>query len=135
MKSLKWTSIPAALLMVGAMSTAVLADNISTPLSNPVTVSGRSGGSESSSCGNISSQPAQVIHVTSAFTSLEFKLEGAGEPTLWLTGSNGFTQCVIADNLSNGSIDVPVLWDEGTYSIYVGDRSGGTYDYTLTISQ
>uniref|UniRef100_A0ACD5GPU0 Uncharacterized protein n=1 Tax=Desertifilum tharense IPPAS B-1220 TaxID=1781255 RepID=A0ACD5GPU0_9CYAN len=41
----------------------------------------------------------------------------------------------MSDNLSGGVLEVPGYWEQGTYSLYVGDRAGGSHNYTLSVSR
>lgn len=131
----KFSLIPAAALMALAVVSPAFAETTSTPINAPVVLQGTSGGGQESDCGFISNQPSQTVRVTEAFTSLVFTLEGQGQPTLLITGPNGFNQCVMANELSGGVIEVPGVWEEGSYSLFVGDRAGQEHRYKLTIAQ
>lgn len=135
MRKLIFGVIP-ALLLSAAIAPAAIADDVTTPLQSAVEVRGNSGGSDSSDCGYIdANQPAQVIHVREDFAALQFTVESAGEPTLLIVGSDNYEQCVMADDLSGGIINVPGVWNRGTYSVFVGDRVGSPHRFTLTIAQ
>ncbi|MGB3494046.1 MAG: hypothetical protein WBA57_15050 [Elainellaceae cyanobacterium] len=41
----------------------------------------------------------------------------------------------MSDRLSRGSIELPGAWEEGSYAIYVGDRSGESHSYRLSVNQ
>lgn len=133
-RPMHWMTIPATLTMLGAIAAPSIAD-ISTPInsavtrSGSVTVSGTAG-----DCGIVSDQPVEVIHVTESFASLRFTLDSTSDATLWITG-NGQSQCLFADNFSNGVIDLPGVWDRGTYRIHVGNRTSGSHPYELVISE
>lgn len=105
-----------------------------TPLSSPIVIQGTSGGSQLGDCGYIASQPAQRLEVSESFAALQFNLESAGSPTLLIEGQDGHYQCIMADRLSGGRIDVEGIWQQNLYSIYVGDRNGDSYPFVLTIS-
>ncbi|HEY9661189.1 MAG TPA: hypothetical protein V6C65_22275 [Allocoleopsis sp.] len=124
--------LPTALAATLALSLVAHAQPIQTPLATPVTVSGSSGGAQASECGYIPGAPSQVITVNQP-TPLRFKLQGQGQPTLWITGP--VNRCVMADSLSGGTIELPGMWEQGTYSVYVGDTSQNSYPYTLSITQ
>ncbi len=130
-----WLAIPTGLAIALTSATVAFANPIQTPLPNPISVTGQSGGTQSSSCGYIASTPNQVVRVTEAFTSLRFKVESGGQPTLMITNSAGRSQCVMADSFSGGTIEIPGIWDQGPYSVFVGDRGGNSHTYTLTITQ
>lgn len=132
MKRLNWMVIPTALAATFAVATVAHSNPIQTPLSAPVTVTGSSGGSQASQCGFISSTPSQVIVVSQA-TPLRFKVvQAEGQPTLRITGP--VNQCAMAEGSAGGTIEIPGVWQPGTYSVFVGDRAQGRYPYTLSIS-
>ncbi|MBE9177995.1 hypothetical protein IQ268_05275 [Oculatella sp. LEGE 06141] len=129
----RFSIIPMALAAGLAIATSAQAD-VQTPISSPVTVRGNSGGSQSSQCGYISSNPNEVLQVSGSPASLRFRVEGQGQPTLLIRGS-GNPICVMADSFSGGTIEVPGRLEPGTYSIFVGDRSQANHPFTLSISQ
>jgi len=105
------------------------------PDSQPIQVSGTSGGDRNDSCaGHIAPAPNHVVQVTED-SDLRFVLQGQGEPALLIRTASGKNFCVPADRYSNGKIEIPGRWPKGTYSIYVGDRAKGQHAYTLTISR
>jgi hypothetical protein len=102
--------------------------------SQPVQVSGQSGGDQLNKCaGYISPTPNHVIQVTED-ANLRFVLQGGGQPALLIRGTNGQSFCVPADSYSDGKIEIPGRWPKGIYSVYVGDRANGHHAYTLGIS-
>ncbi len=111
------------------------AEAVRTPLSAPVEITGQTGGSDSSACGNINRAQGETIRVTEPFASLSFEVESQGDYTLLITGANGFRECVFAHNYDGGVIQAPGLLDRGVYRVFVGDRSGESHPYTLSISQ
>jgi len=131
----KWMIVPALLTLAIALPNAAYANPVQTPLSAPVIVQGSSNGPQSGQCSVASSTPTQVVRVTEAVTSLRFSVQGSGEPTLLITGPSGRNQCVMADSLSGGAIQVPGVWEQGTYSLFVGDRAQGNHPYILSITQ
>ncbi|WP_416670978.1 hypothetical protein [Egbenema bharatensis] len=131
-RKMNWFVFPTALAATLAIATTVQGNPVQTPLSAPVTVNGSSGGGQASQCGFISGTPSQVIVVNQP-TALRFKLEAQGQPTLWIAGP--VDRCVMADGLSGGQIELPGVWEPGTYSIYVGDLAQGSHPYTLSITQ
>ncbi|MEL7067332.1 MAG: hypothetical protein AAGN15_01615 [Cyanobacteria bacterium J06581_3] len=118
-----------------AMGTAAQAQIARTPLAEPVEITGRTGGNDASACGAINLDQSQTIRVSESFASLSFEVKSEGDYTLFITGENGFSECVFAHNYDGGVIQAPGLLDRGTYQVYVGDRSGERHPYTLTISQ
>jgi len=120
--------------LVGVIPGAI-ADTIRTPISTSVTVQGNSGGNQSSQCGFISRSPNHRLIVTEPLVSLRFTLEGSGEPTIVIQNEQGRRECVMADQLSSGTIELPGAWEEGRYDIFIGDRTGNSHNYTLVIDQ
>ena len=82
----------------------------------------------------IGAKPNHVLTLNANFNYLRINVQGAGKPTLLIKGPSG-TSCVPADTLSGGHIQAPGFWEQGTYSIYVGDRAGGQNSYTLSVTQ
>lgn len=101
---------------------------------DPLTLSGKSGGSNKSNCGNITPAPNHVIQVTESIPYLRLTVEGSGQPTLLIDGPGG-RFCVLADNYSGGKPEITGFWQTGSYSLYVGELSQAQYNYTLSISQ
>lgn len=101
---------------------------------DPLVVNGTSGGKQASNCGKIAEQPSQVIKVTKALPYLRLTVESEGKPTLLIDGPGG-KFCVLADSYSGGKPEISGFWQEGIYSLYVGDLSQGQYNYRLSISQ
>lgn len=134
--SLRWSVIPTTIAAVLAMAQLVSSQIVSIePNSQPISLSGTSGGAKKGpGCsGFISDAPNHTIQVT-ADSNLRFTLQGAGEPTLMITGATGQTFCVQADRLSQGKIEIPGRWTRGTYSVFVGDRGQARNPYTLSIA-
>jgi hypothetical protein len=101
---------------------------------DPLTLTGKSGGDKKSDCGYIPSEPSQVIQVTESLPYLRLTVESGGKPTLLIDGPGG-RFCVLADNYSGGKPQISGFWQEGKYSLYIGDLSQSQYNYTLSISQ
>ncbi|MEH1873942.1 hypothetical protein [Nostoc sp.] len=103
---------------------------------DPLILKGKSGGTVKSNCGNITTEPNQVIQVTESLPYLRLTVESQGKPTLLIDGPGG-RFCVIADKYSGGKPELSGYWQAGTYSVYVGelDVSQAKYSYTLSISQ
>ncbi len=131
----KLSFIPIALLTLVAIAPAAIAGTTRTPIDEPVILRGNSSGPQASDCGFIANNPNEVVRVTEGLTALVFTLESQGHPTLLITGPNGFNQCVMANEFSGGLIEIPGVWEEGDYSLFVGDRDGNKNQYTLTIAQ
>lgn len=131
-KCFDWMTIPTAMAMTMAIASSVYSIPVQTPLAAPLTISGNSGGSQASQCGFIPTQPNQVL-VVSQPSPLRIKLQGQGQPTLWITGPSN--RCVMADAAANGTIEIPGVWEQGTYSVFVGDLAQGSHPFTLSITQ
>lgn len=102
---------------------------------DPVVLQGTSGGGQASAnCGSITAAPNHVVQLNSDFPYLKFSLQGGGQPTLLIRLPNGTTSCISAD-ANSGRINAPGYWEQGSYALYVGDRSGGQHPYTLSITQ
>jgi len=132
----RWFAIPAALAIALGTAGTVLSQSIAiTPTTQPIQVSGTSGGSKNggSCAGAIAASPNHIINVTED-TNLEFTLQAGGQPALLIRSASGQNFCVPADRYSNGTITVPGRWTKGTYSIFVGDRANGQSSYTLSIT-
>ncbi|NJL90268.1 MAG: hypothetical protein HC916_11125 [Coleofasciculaceae cyanobacterium SM2_1_6] len=102
---------------------------------DPVVLRGTSGGSQASpNCGQLPTTPSHVVQLNSDFPYLRFSLQGQGQPTLMIRLPNGSTSCVSADR-ATGIINAPGYWEQGSYQLYVGDRTGEQHPYTLSITQ
>jgi hypothetical protein len=139
MRTLKnWMVVPTALAMLLSSTGLVRSQPIQIAPGfqpDPLVVNGTSGGSTASqSCGMISAQPNHVLTLNGNFNYLRINVQSSGQPTLLIQGPSG-TSCVPADSLSGGNIQSPGYWEQGTYSIYVGDRAGGQNSYTLSLTQ
>jgi hypothetical protein len=133
---INWRIVPTAALSVLAMSLAAAAQ-VTTPLQGEQIISGTSGGSQSSSCGFVGDRPAQTVRVTEAFTSLRFRVEGGGRPTLLILGADGSVKgCARATSFSNGVIEASGAWERGSYSVFVGDLDRDSrHNFRLSIVQ
>jgi hypothetical protein len=129
---INWVAIPTAIAATMAIAAAAYSQPVQTPLASPITVTGSSGGSQSSQCGFVPGTPSQVVVVNQP-TPLRIQVQSQGQPTLWITGP--VNRCVMADKDSGGKIEVPGIWTAGTYSVFVGDLSQASHPYTLSITQ
>jgi hypothetical protein len=121
-------------MAVVAIAPMASANPVQTPLNAPVVVSGSTGGSEANdACRGFmfSNTPSQVVQVTEPVASLRFRVEGTGQLALLITGMNN-PICVPATS-DGGVIEVPGVWQQGRYAVYVGDRTGGGHSYQLSI--
>ncbi|MDZ8260714.1 hypothetical protein [Nostoc sp. ChiQUE01b] len=101
---------------------------------DPLILNGKSGGTVKSNCGNISTEPSQVIQVTESLPYLRLTVESQGKPTLLIDGPGG-RFCVLADSYSGGKSELSGYWQVGKYSLHVGELSSQQYTYSLSISQ
>jgi hypothetical protein len=101
---------------------------------DPLVLNGKSGGTVKSNCGNITTEPSQVIQVTESLPYLRLTVESQGKPTLLIDGPGG-RFCVMADSSSGGKVELPGYWQAGRYTVHVGELSQQQFNYTLSISQ
>jgi hypothetical protein len=132
------TSITIALLTILTFSLPALSQPIP-PLNpgftEPLTREGTSGGAENSGdCGSIASQPNHVLRVEQPIPYFSFQVEtNGGTPTMLVEGPSG--RFCLLPHRANGPIKFAGHGDPGSYNIYVGDRSGGSHSYILTVTQ
>jgi len=129
----RWARVPVAVVTALALASGVQAQ-VQTPVSSPVVVRGSSGGPQSSSCGFVPAAPSQTVRVSEPFAALRFEVQSQSTSTLMITGPGGRSQCARASDFSGGVIEVTGVWEQGTYSLFVGERNQGTRNpFTLTI--
>jgi hypothetical protein len=134
---LRWLSIPIAITLVTSGMRPVLAEAVTiSPTSQPIQLSGRSGGpqKDNSCAGFIAPAPNHVVQLTED-TDLRFLLQGEGQPALLIRSSTGQNFCVPADSYSQGKVEIPGRWRKGIYSVFVGDRANESHAYTLRIAR
>ena len=140
MKTLRLLAIvPTALAMSLVFTESNLAQTPTTQINrnfqpDPVVLKGKSGGTVKSNCGNITTEPNQVIQVTESLPYLRLTVESQGKPTLLIDGPGG-RFCVMADSYSGDKPELSGYWQPGKYSLYVGELSQAQYRYNLSISQ
>ena len=102
---------------------------------DPLELSGLSGGSVKSNCGNIDTAPNSIMQLTEPLPYLRLTVKSEGQPTLLINGPGGRI-CVLADSYSGGKAEFSGYWQEGKYSLYIGDltQPQQKFNYTLTIS-
>ena len=132
-----WIAVPTALVM--AVAASGLAYSQPLPIApgfkpDPQLLKGTSGGSKNSDCGYITESPSQVINVTKALPYLRLSVQSAGQPTLLIDGPSG-RFCALADTYSQKQPEISGFWPEGTYSVYVGNRTPENHSYQLSVSQ
>ncbi|ASC69821.1 hypothetical protein XM38_007510 [Halomicronema hongdechloris C2206] len=127
------TTLTTLLLAGGA---AMAQSTATTPLADPITVSGTASGQATSNCGFITDAPVQTLNVTESFASLDIEVAGGDQLTLLILGPDNFRECLQMDRFSEGVITAPGLLNQGNYDFYIGRQQRGTSpDYTLTIEQ
>ncbi|MCC5665620.1 hypothetical protein LC653_17260 [Nostoc sp. CHAB 5784] len=142
MKTLRLlTIVPTALAMSLVFAQTNLAQKPTIQINrnlqaDPLVLKGKSGGTVKSNCGNITTEPNQVIQVTESLPYLRLTVESEGKPTLLIDGPGG-RFCVMADKYSGGKPELSGFWQAGTYSLFVGELSQEkpSFNYTLSISQ
>ncbi|PSB02006.1 hypothetical protein [Merismopedia glauca] len=104
--------------------------------SDPIELRGTSGGTQSTpDCGKIAKTPNHIINMSQDFPYLRLSVRSSGNPTLLIVEPGGRRSCILADSFSQGSIQSSGYWKKGPYEISVGDRSGTSHNYTLSITQ
>ncbi|AFY42275.1 hypothetical protein [Nostoc sp. PCC 7107] len=131
--------VPVAVVLSMGIIQPNFAETPSIPISSklqsdPLVLSGKSGGTVHSNCGNISTTPNQIIQVTESMPYMRLTVDSPGQPTLLIDGPSG-RFCVLADSYSQSKPELSGYWQAGKYSLYVGEWSQGQYNYTLSISQ
>jgi hypothetical protein len=140
MKTLRLLAIlPISLVMSLVFTEANLAQTPNVQINrnfqpDPLVLNGKSGGTVKSNCGNITTEPSQVIQVTESLPYLRLTVESQGKPTLLIDGPGG-RFCVMADSYSGGKPEQSGYWQAGRYSVYVGELSQQQHNYSLSISQ
>ncbi|WGV28030.1 hypothetical protein [Halotia branconii] len=136
---IRFTIVPAALVISLALIKPIWAEvpsiQINSKLqSDPLVLKGKSGGSVQSDCGNIPDAPSQIIQVKESLPYLRLTVDSPGQPTMLIDGPGG-RFCVLADQYSETKPELSGYWQEGKYSLYIGELSKRQYNYTLSISQ
>ncbi len=127
-----------AILLIGIESGTSQSIAISSKSGNKAeTIKGQSGGSiDSKGCGFIASSPNYTINLPQRIDYMRLTVETAGgQPTLLVLGPNpGDSFCVLGDEVSGLKPEISGVWEAGQYQIYIGDRIGENYQFTLNIS-
>jgi hypothetical protein len=131
--------VPTALAMSLVFAEANLAQTPTIQINrnfqpDPLVLKAKSGGTVKSNCGNITTEPSQVIQVTEPLPYLRLTLESEGKPTLLIDGPGG-RFCVMPDSYSGGKPELSGYWQPGRYSLYLGELSQQQHSCTLSISQ
>ncbi|MGF1541079.1 MAG: hypothetical protein ACFCU5_11615 [Pleurocapsa sp.] len=100
-------------------------------------VRGQSGGSvDSKGCGFIANTPNHTMKLSQRIDYMRLTVDTAGgQPTLLVLGPHpGDSFCVLGDEVSGLKPEISGVWEAGQYQIYIGDRIGQNYQFTLNIS-
>ena len=127
--SVKLTTI---LVALATMQSPLLAAPLETQ-----TVRGNTGGSvESKNCGFVGATPSHTISLSERIDYLRMLVEAdGGKPTLLVIGPKAEDSfCVLGDLSAGLNPEISGVWEPGNYQVYVGDRSGETHQFTLSIS-
>lgn len=134
----KWLIVPTALAVIFtnatvSMSGVPVIEVARTFESDPIVLNGTSGGTNKTNCGAIAKAPNQVLRITAGqINYMRIKVKAEGAPTLLVDGPGG-KFCVLAT--AGEDLEMSGVWTKGNYSIYVGDRAGNSYPYSLSITQ
>jgi len=139
MRRIHWQHLALAATLtagiVGSGAGVGLADTIAIgpDWSQPTQFDGLSGGSQATpDCGSVAASPNHVLNLASDIPALEVSVQASGgEPTLLIEGPGGQRWC--ARSMDGSTAKVSGYWEAGPYRVFVGDRSGGQYDYMLSI--
>ena len=104
---------------------------------NTHSIQGQSGGPiNSKGCGYIAASPNHVLNIPKRLDYMRLTVQASGgQPTLLVKGpSSTDSFCVLGDEVSGFKPEISGVWEPGEYQIYVGDRTGNNYQFTLNIS-
>lgn len=123
-------------VVVATPALAAVPQIIDGNLATPIAVTGTSGGTKASDCGNLTIQPSQQIQITDRFVQdsgyLRIAVEAAGDPTLLIEGPTG-RFCILANKEERKGPEMAGRWLPGTYRIWVGDRKAASAPYKLSV--
>lgn len=131
-QTLTFSAVALALSVLGG--TALAQAIHQTPLAQPVQAQGSVTPSQPSACGFLSTSAAQVLDVREDFVAVNVVASGSPGLTLFIEGSNGFSECHTTSDPA-GTVNAPGLLNRGRYSFYVGNANPLATTYQLTISQ
>ncbi|WP_036485582.1 hypothetical protein [Myxosarcina sp. GI1] len=100
------------------------------------TISGLSGGSvDSKGCGFIANTPNHTFNIPERVDYMRLTLQtSGGQPTLLVLGPKPEDRFCVLGEASRLQPEISGVWEAGKYQIYVGDRLGENYQFTLDIS-
>lgn len=136
-QTLTRATVALALSVVGgaAMGSAALAQAVAqTPLGQPLQAQGSVTPNQPSACGFLAVDATQVLDVREDFAAVNVAVSGSPGLTLFIEGSNGFSECHTTSNPAD-TINAPGLLSQGRYRVYIGNTSPVSTTYQLTISQ
>ncbi|MGL5939492.1 MAG: hypothetical protein ACRC2S_03760 [Waterburya sp.] len=101
-------------------------------------IKGQSGGSvDSQGCGFIATSPNYEMNLKERIDYMRLTVQATGgQPTLLVLGpGDGDSFCVLGDEVSGLKPEISGVWEAGNYQIYIGDRLGSQYQFTLNVSK
>jgi hypothetical protein len=104
---------------------------------NNQTIQGNSGGPiDSKNCGFVAATPIYTLSLPDRLDYMRMFVQvNGGQPTLLVIGpKKEDSYCVLGDLSAGLNPEISGVWEAGTYSVYVGDRSGEQHQFTLSIS-
>ncbi len=118
------------IFLTTVISLAVVDSGITQP------IQGNSGGSiDSKDCGFISASPHHTMRLSQRMDYMRLTVRANGQPTLLIIEpTTGQRFCVLGDQGSGLLPEISGSWEPGKYDVYVGDRTGNRYPFTLSIS-
>ena len=103
--------------------------------SDPLIITGKSGGLVNSNCGSIPNKPHQLLQLKESLPYLRITVESEDKPTLLIDGPGG-RFCILSDTYSGDKPEIYGFFKDGIYKLYIGQLiPGKTPTYTLSISQ
>ncbi|WP_088243271.1 hypothetical protein [Calothrix rhizosoleniae] len=121
------------LFFLGQSVTAGILQIDSKLAKDPLIVTGKSGGTVSSNCGNIPATPHQILRLKKSLPYLRLTVESEGKPTLLIDGPGG-KFCVLPDAYSGNKPTMSGFFPKGDYSLSIGQLIKANPNYTLSIS-
>ncbi|MGV2828831.1 hypothetical protein [Myxosarcina sp. GI1(2024)] len=126
------------MLIIGIKNGDSFSAQNQTKLDNKIqkTIRGQSGGTiDSKGCGFIANTPNYTLSIAQRVDYMRLKVQASGgQPTLLVLGPKPGDRFCILGEASGLQPEISGVWEAGRYQIYVGDRLGENYQFTLDIS-
>lgn len=126
------------MLILRSEISSSLSAQVSTKLDNKIqkTIKGQSGGAvDSKGCGFIANTPNYVLNIAQKVDYMRLTVRASGgQPTLLVLGPKPVDRFCVLGEVSGLQPEISGVWEAGKYQIYVGDRLGENYQFTLDIS-